>query len=109
MGISQYMLDQTVPPVRLRIGQSIEEAIAFGVFGLVIAVALLLVTKGFTVGDQKLKIPRFRLICVWIIDLIDDAMAERELEPATRMIRSDVPFFGSGSSARLASVSVARY
>jgi hypothetical protein len=43
-----------------------------------IEVALFLVTKRFSVADKKLKVARVRLIDVWIINLVHDAVTERE-------------------------------
>jgi len=55
MRICEHMLDQTVPPVRLRVGQPIEEAVALRVLYLVIEIALFLHDKKSPIRDQKLK------------------------------------------------------
>ena len=64
-------------------------------------VALFLVAKGFAVGDEELKVARVRLINVRIINLVDNAVTEREPEPATGVIGRANAFFGAGSPARL--------
>jgi len=52
----------------------------------VIQVALFLVAKRFAITDEKLKVACVRLIDTWIVNLIDDAVTEREPEAATGMI-----------------------
>jgi hypothetical protein len=58
-----------------------------------IQVALFLVAKGFAVADEKLKVARVRLIDVRIINFINDAMAQREPDTATGMIRCPYALF----------------
>src|SRR5207249_2820893 len=77
---------QPVATVGRRIRQTVKEAIVLRVFDQVIQVALFLVTKCFAITDEKLKVARVRLIDTWIVNLIDDAMTEREPKTATRMI-----------------------
>ena len=66
-----------------------------------IQVALFLVAKRFAVGDEKLKVARVGLIHVRIINLVDDAVAEREPEPATGVIGRAHAFLRARSPARL--------
>ncbi len=56
-------------------------------------VAFFLVAKRFAIADQKLKVARVRLVDMRIIDFVDDAMAEREPDTATRMIEVPKPSF----------------
>ena len=101
MRIGEDVLDEPVAPVALRIGEAVEKTIAFRVFDPVIQVALFLVAKCFAVADQKLKIARVGLVDVRVIDLVDDAVAEREPDPAARMISGAEAFLGAGRPARL--------
>ena len=57
-------------------------------------------TEAFTVADEKLEVARVWLIDMRIINLIDDAVAEREPETATGMIRRAHAFFRARSPAR---------
>src|SRR6476646_1644915 len=101
MRVSQDMLDQTVAAVRLGIGQPIEKAVPFRIFDLVLQVALLLMAKSLAVGDQKLEIARVRLIAMRVVNFIYDAMAEREPEPAARVVRCAESLLGTGGPTRL--------
>ncbi len=60
-----------------------------------IQVALFFVTKRFAVADEKLKVACVRLVDVWIINFIDDAVTERESNAATGMIGCAHAFFGT--------------
>ena len=51
-------------------------------------IALFLVAEGFAVGDEELKVAGVGGIDVRIIDLVDDAVAEREPDAGTAVIRS---------------------
>ena len=64
-------------------------------------VSLLFVAEGFSVRDEKLKVARVRLINVRVVDLVHDAVAEREPEPATGVIRSADTFLRARSPTRL--------
>ena len=93
MRIRENVFYEPVATVGLRIRQTIEEAIALRVFDQVIQVALLLVAKRLAIADEKLKVARVRLIDAWIVDLVDDAVTEREPQAATGMIGCTNPFF----------------
>jgi len=99
--IGEDVLNDPVAPVPLGIGDAVENTIAFRVFDPVIQVALFLVAKCFTVADQELKIAGIRLVNGRVIDFVDDAMAEREPDPATRVISGAETFLGAGSPAWL--------
>ena len=101
MRIGEDVLDQPVAPVGFRIGEPVEKTIAFRVFDPVIQVALFLVAKRFPVADEKLKIARVRLVNGRVVDFVDDAMAEREPDPAARMISGAQAFLGAGGPAGL--------
>ena len=101
MRISQDVFYQPVAPVALRIGEAVKETILFRVFNPVIQVALFLVAKCFPIADEELKVARVWLVDARIVNLVDDAVAEREPEPATRMIGRAKAFFRAGSPARL--------
>src|SRR5207249_11426878 len=101
MRVRENLFYQAIATVGFRIGQTVKEAIALRVFGQVIQVALFLVAKCFTIADEKLKVARVRLIDAWIVNLIDDAVTEREPEAATGMIGRADSFFRARSPAGL--------
>src|SRR6266478_7138997 len=101
MRVAQNMLDDSVAAVGFRVGQAINEAIAFREFDLVFQVSLLLVAKCLAVADKKLKITRVRLVHARVINFVDDAMAEREPDPAASVISGAEALLGAGSPARL--------
>src|SRR6266581_3300688 len=101
MRIGEHVFYESVPPVRLRIRQTVKEAIALRVFDQVIQVALFLVAKRFAITYEKLKVARVWLIDTWVVDLIDDAVTKCEPEAATGMIGCTDPFFRARSPARL--------
>src|SRR2546422_4873321 len=101
MWVREHVLCQPVAALWFRIGEPIERAIALRVFDQVIQVALFLVAKRFAICDQKLKVARVRLIDAWIVNLIDDAVTEREPEAATGMIGRAHAFFCARSPTRL--------
>src|SRR6266536_6645871 len=83
MRIREHVFNDTITAARLRIRQAIERTIARRVLDHMIEVAFFFVAKTFTVADEKLKVPRIRFIDMWIIDLIDDSVTEREPDTAT--------------------------
>src|SRR5262245_12310679 len=101
MRIRQHLLDDAIAAVRFRIGQAVERAIALRVLEVMIQIALLLVAECFAVTDEELKIARIGMIDVWIIDLVDDPMAEREPKPAAAVVGRAHPLLCAGSPARL--------
>ena len=101
MRIHEHIFHQTIAAVRLRICQAIEETVPLRIFNLVIQVALLLVAKGFAVTDEKLKVPRVRLIDVRIINFVHDPMTQREPGPATGVIRRADALFRARTPSRL--------
>ena len=101
MRIGEDMLDQPVASAAFRIGESVENAISLRVFYLVIQIALFLVAECFPVADHELKIARVRLIERWIVEFVDDAMAEREPKPAACVIGGAQTCFGTGRPTRL--------
>lgn len=64
-------------------------------------IAPFLVTKGFPIGDQKLEVAGVGLIDVRVINLVDDAVRDREPEPATGMMGSADSFLATLRPARL--------
>src|SRR5258706_7629275 len=101
MRISENVFYQAVATVGLGIRQTVKEAIALRVFDQVIQVALFLVAKRFAIADEKLKVARVRMIGAWIVNLIDDAVAQREPETATGMIGRAHAFLRARSPTRL--------
>src|SRR2546422_11350168 len=101
MRIREDVFYQPVATAGLRIRQTVKEAIALRIFDHVIQVALFLVTKCFAITDEKLKVARVRLIDAWVVNLIDDAVTEREPETATGMIGRTHAFLRARSPAWL--------
>ena len=99
MRIGENMFYQAVAAVGLRIGQTVKEAITLRAFDQMIQVALFLVAKCFAITNEKLKVAGIRLIDAWIVDLVDDAVAERKPETATGMISRTDAFFRARSPA----------
>ena len=58
-----------------------------------IEVAFFLVAKCFAVADEKLKIAGVWLIDVWVVNLVEDSVTQREPETATCMVRRADAFF----------------
>ena len=87
MRIGEDVFYESVATIRLRVRQAVEEAIALRVFDCVMQVAIFLVAECFTIAHQKLKVAGVRLVDARIVNLIDDAMTEREPETATRVVR----------------------
>ena len=99
--ICKDVFDEPVASIAFRIGEAVEKTVAFRVFDPVIQVALFLVAKCFPVADEELKIARVRLVDGRVVDFVDDAVAEREPEPATCMISGAETFLGAGRPAWL--------
>ena len=108
MRVREDFFREPVAPVGFRIGQPVEETAALGVFDPMIEVAFLLMTKRFAIADEKLKIARVRLVDGGIIYFVDDSVAEREPEPAARIVGSAKPFLGAGRPAGLNARSAGR-
>ena len=64
-------------------------------------ITFLFVTKRLAIGNEKLEVARVRLVDVWVVNFVDDAVTKREPETATGVIRSADAFFRTGSPARL--------
>ena len=99
MRIGEHVFYQPVTALALRIGQAVKDAIAFRVFDPVVQVALFLVAKCLAVGDEELKVARVRLIDMRVVNLIDNAVTQREPEPATGVIGRADALFGARSPA----------
>ena len=100
MWIGEDMLYDAIAPLRIRIREPVEQAIALRIFNAVIKVTLFLVAKGFAVADEELKISRIWMIDVRIVNLIDDTVAEREPKAATSVVSRAHAFLGAGGPAR---------
>src|SRR5213075_1805127 len=59
-----------------------------------------LMAKGFTIRNQKLQVARIRTIHVRIVNLIDNAMAKREPNPASRVVGRSDPLLGRARPTR---------
>src|SRR5688572_13369230 len=95
MRIGQHMFDDPVAAMGIGVDKPVKQAIAFGIVNLMEQVALFLMTKAVSIGDQEPKIPRVGLINRWIIDLIENPVTDGKPHPATRMVRRSDPFLGT--------------
>src|SRR5947209_16780348 len=69
--IGDYVLNNAVTSARLRIGQAAIQRRLFRILELVLEIAAFLMTKSFTVGDEKLQITSIRAIHIGVINLVD--------------------------------------
>ncbi len=101
MWISEDIFYDTIAAAGLRIRKTVKEAIALRVLDGVSQVAFFLVTKRFSIAYEKLKVARVRLIDMWIVNLVHNAVTQREPNAATGMIGCAHAFFGARRPARL--------
>ena len=87
------MFYYTIATARLRIRETIKEAIARRVFDKMIEIAFFFVAKRFAVADEKLKVAGVWLIDVRVVNLVEDSMTQREPETATCMVGRADAFF----------------
>jgi hypothetical protein len=99
--IGEDLLHQPVAALALRIDQAVEKAIAFRVLDPAIQIAFLFVAKSLAVGYEELKVARVGLINVRMVNLVDDAVAQREPKPATGVVSRADALLGTRSPARL--------
>jgi len=99
MRIGEDMFYNSIATTWFRVRDTIKKAITFRIIDGVNQVAFFLVAKRFSVADKKLKIARVRCVDGGIVDFVDNAMAEREPQPATRMIGSAEAVFSAGRPA----------
>src|SRR5688572_22804094 len=95
MWISKNMLGQPVSPRAIRIGEPVKGTVALRVLDSVIQIALFFVAERFTVANEQLKIACVRLVHIRIINFVDDAVAQGEPNPATRMISGAKTLLGA--------------
>src|SRR5215470_1891524 len=101
MRIGKNMFYDSVTVVRGRIRDAIKKAIAFWVIDRMSQVAFLFMAKRFAIAYEKLKVSGVRLVDMRIVNLVHDAMAQREPSTATGVVRCSHAFFGAGSPTRL--------
>src|SRR6266403_1478220 len=101
MWIGKHMFYYTIATARLRIRETIKKAIARRVFDQMIEIAFFFVAKRFAVADEKLKIAGVWLIDVWVVNLVEDSVTQREPETATCMVRRTDAFFCARGPTRL--------
>src|ERR1041385_7547551 len=86
MRIRKHVFYQSVTTLGIGIRETIKGAIALGILDQMIEIAFFFVAKTFTVADEKLKIPRVWFVDVWVVNLVNDAVTEREPNAATGVI-----------------------
>jgi hypothetical protein len=101
MGVGENVFAKAIAAVRFRIGNAIENAIAFRILDLVFKIPFLFVAKRAPVADEKLQVARIRLVDGGIVDLVHDAMAQREPHPTACVIGGAQAFLGARCPARL--------
>ena len=101
MRIHDDFLDEAIAALGVRVGEPVQQRVRFRVFGLVEQVAPLLVAERFAVGDEELLVARVGLIDVGVINLVDDAVAEREPDAGAAAVRRADAVLGAGRPAWL--------
>ena len=101
MRIGDNVFRYPIAPCRLGVDEAIQKCALFRIINFVVEIPPFLVKEALTVGDEKLQIAGIGTIHIGIINLIDDAVAEREPDAATRMIGSANSFLGTARPARL--------
>lgn len=100
MWISKDMLGQPVAPRAIRIGQPVKGTVALRVLNSMFQVSLFLMTERFAIANEQLKIACVRLVNVWIIDFVDNAVAEREPEATACVVRGAKTFLSARCPTR---------
>src|SRR6266850_855681 len=100
MGIGNDILDDSVPASRFGVGEPIVESALFRIFNPMVQIAPLLVAEGFSIRNEQLKIARIGTIDIGIINLINNAVAQSEPDPAAGMVSSADALFGAARPAR---------
>ena len=101
MRVGEHVFYEPIAALTLRICEAVKEAITLWIFDQVIQVSPFLVAKCLAITHEKLKVPCVRLIDARVINLIDNAVTEREPEAATCVICRPDAFLRAGSPARL--------
>src|SRR5262249_42223778 len=99
MGMSKNIFHQTISASRLRVSKPVKGSVSFWILDLMDKIPLLFVAKRFAVGDEKLKVPGIGLIYIRVVNLINNTMAKREPDAATRMVGSANSFLCTRSPA----------
>jgi hypothetical protein len=99
MWVGEDIFYDTIPAARLRIRETVKEAIALRVIDRMSQVAFFFVAKRFSIAYEKLKVARVGLIDVRIVNLVH--VTQREPNAATGMIRRAHTFLGARSPAWL--------
>jgi hypothetical protein len=99
MWISEDIFYDTIAAAGLQIRKTVKEAIALRVLDGVSQVALFLMAKCFPIAYEKLKVARIRLIDVWIVNLVHNAVTQCEPNAAAGMVRGSHAFFRARSPA----------
>ena len=95
------LLDKTMAALTVGVREPVKQGVLLRVFSLVEQVATFLVAERFAIGDQKLQVACIGRIDVREIDFVDDAVAKREPNAGTAVIRSTDAVLGAGRPARL--------
>src|SRR6266545_3378763 len=101
MRIGEDMFYDAIAAARLRIRETVKKAITLRVLDRVSQVAFFLVAKRFSIAYEKLKVARVRLIDVRVVNLVHNAVTQREPNAAAGMVRCAHAFFGARSPAWL--------
>src|SRR5215831_8509336 len=99
MRICEDMFYDPIATIRFRISDAIEQAITLRIIDRMSQVSFFLMAKRFSIADEKLKITRVRLIDARIVNLIHDAVTQREPNTAAGMIGCANSFLGARSPA----------
>ena len=99
--IDDDFLDEAIAALAVRVGEPIEQCVLLRVFDLMQQVAPFLVTERFAIGDEELEIAGVGQIHIRKIDLVHDAVTEREPNAGRAVIRRADAVLGAGRPARL--------
>jgi len=101
MRVHDDFFDEVVAAFEVGVDEAVKQRVLLRVFGLVKQVAPFLVAERFAVGNEKLQVAGVGRIDMWKINLVDDAVAEREPESGTAVIRRADALLGAGRPVRL--------
>src|ERR1700722_2480754 len=103
--VRDHAIDHPESPAAMRARQAESGNPVFDTFDDRLAVALDFCEKSVPVGDDEPEVADASLVNTWIVDLVDDAMADSEPDPAALAERGADPVLGargppSGNSRR---------
>lgn len=93
MGVCDNFFDDRITAIRISVCVAVTQRVAGKALTLRLKVSLFFLKESLSVGDEILKITNLRVIYRRIIDLGDDAVPKRELDPAGSGVGCANPVF----------------